>query len=558
MENALNRLDGVNDVTVQAIIALHRNIYKPQFESVESVASIAVNGIFTGAGLYSVLTFVASMIAKRAGLSAIPVAGWVLSVLWLGYDVVTKAPAIYDESKRIANERQAVDNAKYMVEKNVENNQYAKYAIDAANRTCDILMKHGGNLLDKVDAVGKSASHAKDMSSTTTMSDDAFEEKFGFTKDLNIVDASTALNHSLQFFYLMIGMNEYGNKVINKKSYSEFNNMFEEYWEENRDFLPYFNEDAARAKMLKEFTQMYYNEFFLPEYKKKLGDAVAVTNKNKSVDELADEGRNEFGDVVDKDKYYAAMGFRKDGKITDVEKFSKAFSIKTGLDLNYNPITPEGKRLLERMLKNPSDEYMKYLPAPVFLMTDDDKKPFIAKAKDPHRRGESMLGRYGDDAMGSYSDASSRYASSQQIRQEQNVSNDTKRATGSATTQSEQTVKPNQNIANANDTVVTAGPWHTIGKEALADLYKKSNDRLKHLMRLGYILNIKNGKFYRMSDEDRKVMPQVVYAALEDDSRVLAEKRRQVKLQQGKLTRADMTEDEIAASNRRAGFPEDI
>lgn len=552
MEAALNGIDGMDNETVQAIIALHKTVYRPQFESGDGVASIAVSGLFNGAFLYSALTAIASKIATAMGGTAIPVVGWIASaamLVWAGYDVAKMGSKIYGEAKNIANEQEMLNNAKAIVEQNVANNPYAKYAMEAASRTSEILLTNGGNLLDKVDAVGKSASHAKNESASSSMDDDDFVEKFGFTKELQIIDATKALNHSVEFFYLMIGMNEHGNKVINKESYAEFKKQFEEYWEEHRDFLPYFNEEEAKAKMLKEFVHKYYNDVFLPSYKKKLSEVVASSDKNKSVDELAEEGRDEFGEIVDKEKYYASMGFRPDGKVTDIGKFSNAFMSKTGLDLHYNPVSEKGKRLLERMLKDPSGEYLKYLPAPVFLMTEEDKKPFIEQAKDPQRRGESKFGSYGD-ALNAYNAASNKPAARQQ------APNGEQQAGKNSTTPAKAS-SADEDITNSPDFVKT-GPWKTIGKAELANLYKLSNARGKHLMRLGYILNIKNGKFYRMSDEDRKVMPQVVNDALDDVALQHARERRQVNLQQGRLTRADMTDAENAEFNKKAGLPADL
>ena len=120
-------------------------------------------------------------------------------------------------------------------------------------------------------------------------------------------------------------------------------------------------------------------------------------------------------------------------------------------------------------------------------------------------------------------------------------------------------VSAKQDITDAPDVVKHTGPWQrSLGKKRLADMYREAPDRHRHLMRLGYIMNIQDGKFYRMTDEDRKVMPQVVYDEQDEVSRKNAEERRLVKLRQGRLTNADMTEDEIAASNRRAGLPDDL
>jgi hypothetical protein len=76
-------------------------------------------------------------------------------------------------------------------------------------------------------------------------------------------------------------------------------------------------------------------------------------------------------------------------------------------------------------------------------------------------------------------------------------------------------------------------------------------------MRLGYILDIRNGKYYRMSDADKQTMHQIIMEDLDNVAHKHAEERRQVNLRQGRLTRAQMTEDEIAESNWRAGFPAD-
>lgn len=560
MESVLSGIDGMDGDTVKAIIALHRTVYKPQFEgAAEDAADL-------GIGLLGpfILSFGTKFVGKRIGSAAIPVVGQILGAIWLGYDLVDLGVKWNAESKRIENEKEILEKATALVDKNLANNPNAKYAAEGANRTSEIMLKNGGTLLDKAEAVGKSASHAKKASSAETVNDDEFADKFGFTKDLHIIDASKAINHPVEFFYLMIGMDEHGKKVINKESYAEFKKQFEEYWEQNKDSF-YMDEDKAKAEMLKEYLHGYYKEVFLPSYKRKLTEVVDSADKNKTVEELEAEGRNSFGDIVDKEKYYATMGFRPDGKVTDMEKFSKAFTEKTGLDLHYNPVSDKGKRLLTRMLKDPSDEYLKYLPAPVFLMTKEDQKPFIEKAKDPNRRGESQFGVYGDavNAMDAYSAASSNAAARRGMANGQNVGQE--QSTGnSAGTPSNNSVGAQSNssasaddITNAPD-VIKTGPWKTVGKDELTKIYNLNNARGKHLMRLGYILNIKNGKFYRMSDEDRKIMPQVVYADLDETSRKHAAERRQVKLQQGKLTRADMTADEIAESNRRAGLPEDL
>jgi hypothetical protein len=290
----------------------------------------------------------------------------------------------------------------------------------------------------------------------------------------------------------------------------------------------------------------------MPMFRKKLAEAKKLKDKGKSVEELEAEGRNEFGDVIDNVKYYATMGFTPDAEITDINKFSKAFTAKTGLDLSYNPVSPEGEELLERMMKDKSEEYLKYLPAPVFLMEEKDQKPFIEKARDPKRRGESQVGRYGKDMIASN-------AAANKVATEQKAGNGAVARNGAAQPQpQQQTDSSNQqqdDITNAPDVDKQSGPYRTVGKAQLLKIYNLLPERSRHLMRLGYIMNINDGKFYRMSDADRLVMPQIVHEARKEAERQWIEQRRKVKLNQGRLTRDDMTKEEIEESNRRAGFP---
>ena len=560
LESLLNRIEGIDSETVNAIIALHHTVYKPQFENADSVASIA-STLLSGPAISACISAVVSTIAKKTGAAAIPVIGWVISIgslLWTAYDVYDMSTKLYSESKQIAREDEALKKAKATVEENVANNPYAKYAVNAADRTTEILSTSGGTIFDKLSEVGRTTTRSQ-SESTTTLDDEDFEEKFGFTKDLQIVDGEKALAHSKQYFFLMNGMNEYGNKVIDKEAYKDYLDEFEEYWEQHRDFFPYLDEKAARAKMIPEFTRHFYNDTFMPEFKKRLTDAKGARDKNKTLDELAAEGRNEFGEIVDKEKYYATMGFRPDGRLTDMNKFSKAFVAKTGLDLSYNPVTPDGQRLLEQMLKDPSGEYMKYLPPAAFLMTEEDRKPFVEKAKDPKRRGESQFGRYGN-AVVSSSSASRQAVANQTAENGQQVSQErqTQAATVKPGVRPARQAVSTQDITDAPDVDKSSGPWKLVfGKERLASIYGNSPERHRRLMRLGYIMNINNGKFYRMNDADKKVMPQVVYDELDEVSRKNAEARRQVKLRQGRLTTADMTPEEIAESNRRAGLPQE-
>ena len=561
LESLLNRIEGIDSETVNAIIALHHTVYKPQFENADGVASIAVNALLSGPALISCLAGITAKIATAAGGVSIPIFGWVISIgslWWTAYDVYDMSKKAYAESKQIAREDEALKKAKATVEENVAKNPYAKYAVDAADRTTEILSTSGGTIFDKLSEVGRTTTRSQ-SESMTTLDDEDFEEKFGFTKDLQIVDGEKALAHSKQYFFLMNGMNEYGNKVIDKEAYKDYLDEFEEYWEQHRDFFPYLDEKAARAKMIPEFTRHFYNDTFMPEFKKRLTDAKGASDKNKTLDELAAEGRNEFGEIVDKEKYYATMGFRPDGRLTDMNKFSKAFVAKTGLDLSYNPVTPDGQRLLEQMLKDPSGEYMKYLPPAAFLMTEEDRKPFVEKAKDPKRRGESQFGRYGNAVVSS--SASSRQAVANQTAENgQQVSQErqTQAATVKPGVRPARQAVSTQDVTDAPDVDKSSGPWKLVfGKERLASIYGNSPERHRRLMRLGYIMNINNGKFYRMNDADKKVMPQVVYDELDEVSRKNAEARRQVKLRQGRLTTADMTPEEIAESNRRAGLPQE-
>lgn len=553
MESALNRIDGMNPETLNAIIALHQTVYKPQFESADGVVDSSIATVLTGTLLASGTTGLIAAIAGLGGGTALALCGSVLAVLGaaagLGYTVyeaATGAPRAYDEAKKYNHTEKAFNEAKSVIESNMENNPYAQNVIDAAKRTGEILLKSGGTLFDKVDAVSKGApvtttNNKNDASET--LSDEEFAQKFGFTKDLQIVDVDKASGHSLQYYYYINGMNEYGNKVIDEEAYKDYMDAFEDYWEEHRDFLPYIDEEGARKKMLAEFSRVYYKDSFMPAFKAKLAEAAQINDKKKSVNELSSEGRNEFGDIVDKEKYYATMGFRPNASIIDMDKFYKAFTAKTGLDLSYNPVSPEGTRLLERMM-NPSDEYLKYLPAPVFLMTKEDQKPFIERAKDPSRRGESQFGRYGNKTNGN--------AVEQQTATNTNVA---QQNGGNRQQVNAQKPSAQNGSGNANQ-VKSSGPWPTIGKARLANLYKMSPDKYKHFMRLGYIISVGDGKFYTMSDEDRKVMPQIVNEELDNESRQHAAERRQVKLNQGRLTRADMTPEEIAASNKRAGIPQ--
>lgn len=550
MESLLNRIDGLDSETVNAIIAMHHAVYTPQFENADGVVSIAANALLSGPALISCMSAIVAKVASAAGGASVPIIGWgvaIASLLWTAYDVYDMGKKAYTESKQIAREDEAIKKAKATVDENMAKNPYAKYAVNAANRTTEILSTAGGTLLDKVSAVGKTTTRAQ-SESTATLGDDDFNEKFGFTKDLQIVDGDKALAHSKQYFFLMNGMNEYGNKVINKDAYKDYLEAFEEYWEQHKDFFPYLDEKAARAKMIPEFTRHFYNDTFMPEFKKRLTDAKGASDKNKTLDELVAEGRDEFGEIVDKEKYYAAMGFRPDGRLTDMNKFSKAFTAKTGLDLSYNPVTPDGQRLLERMLKDPSSEYLKYLPPAAFLMTEEDRKPFVEKANDPMRRGESQFGRYGNAVANQHA------ANGQQLAQE--------RQTQAATVKSGARVAgqgaPKQDITDAPDVDKSSGPWRVaFGKERLAYIYGNAPERHRRLMRLGYIMDINTGKFYRMNDADKKVMPQVVYDDLDEESVKNAEARRQVKLRQGRLTTADMTPEEIAESNRRAGLQQE-
>ena len=562
MEASLKSIYGIDADTVNSIIALHQTVYKPQFESVGSVARISLAAVLTGTALYSgaagVIASAIAVVSAISGGTAIPFIGAAAAVLfagWAVYDAVTDVSKAKKEVKEIIHEGKAMDVAKAAVKEQMTSNPYAKYAVNAAKRTGQILKETGGTLMDKLDAVSKTTT-TKKADSTDTINDDEFAKKFGFTKDLQIVDEDNALNHSMQFFYYMNGFNEYGNKVIDKEAHDEFMKQFEEYWEEHRDFLPYLNEKAARSKMFVEFGRKYYKETFMPMFKKKLAEAKKIKDKGKSAEELEAEGRNEFGDVVDNAKYYATMGFTPDAEITDINKFSKAFTAKTGLDLSYNPVSPEGEELLERMMKDKSEEYLKYLPAPVFLMEEKDQKPFIEKARDPKRRGESQVGRYGKDMIASNAAAGT-------VATEQKSGNGAVARNGAAQQQpqqkqQQQTASSNQqqdDITNAPDVDKQSGPWRTVGKAQLLKIYNLSPDRSKHLMRLGYIMNIKNGKFYRMSDADRLVMPQIVHEARKEAERKWIEQRRQIKLNQGRLTRDDMTKEEIEESNRRAGFP---
>ena len=556
LESLLNRIEGIDSETVNAIIALHHTVYKPQFENADSVASIA-STLLSGPAISACISAVVSTIAKKTGAAAIPVIGWVISIgslLWTAYYVYDMSTKLHSEYKQIAREDEALKKAKATVEENVAKNPYAKYAVNAADRTTEILSTSGGTIFDKLSEVGRTTTRSQ-SESTTTLDDEDFEEKFGFTKDLQIVDGEKALAHSKQYFFLMNGMNEYGNKVIDKEAYKDYLDEFEEYWEQHRDFFPYLDEKAARAKMIPEFTRHFYNDTFMPEFKKRLTDAKGARDKNKTLDELAAEGRNEFGEIVDKEKYYATMGFRPDGRLTDMNKFSKAFVAKTGLDLSYNPVTPDGQRLLEQMLKDPSGEYLKYLPPAAFLMTEEDRKPFVEKAKDPKRRGESQFGRYGN-AVVSSSAASRQAVANQMAENGQQVSQE--RQTQAATVRPARQAGSTQDVTDAPDVDKSSGPWKLVfGKERLASIYGNSPERHRRLMRLGYIMNINDGKFYRMNDADKKVMPQVVYDELDEVSRKNAEARRQVKLRQGRLTTADMTPEEIAESNRRAGLPQE-
>lgn len=565
MESALNGIEGLDTDTVRAIIDLHKTIYAPQFESADGVASAALstgmNGYFIGAGAFGLVSAIGGAVAAVAGapalgitLAGLGVAGAVGSLIWSIYDGYGSATRAKDEASRANREAAAIKDANAAVEKNLSSNPFTKYATNAAKRTSEILSKTGGTLFDKVDAVGQSVSHVKE-DNTTSMDDDDFEEKYGFTKDLQIVDATKALNHSLQFYFLMNGMNENGNKVIDKKAYAEFQEAFEDYWEEHRDLLPYLNEKAAKAKMFPEFVRHYYTDTFMPAYKRKLVKAIESSDENKSVAELEAEGRDEFGTVVDKNKYYASMGFSADGKVTDIQKFSNAFMAKTGLDLSYNPVSPEGHRLLERMMKDPSSEYLKYLPAPVFLMTEEDQKPFIEKAKDPDRRGESQFGRYGSE-MVSAAGVNQAVAGQRQAGQEQQVGRKVKGPARQAARPVAKQAAPKQDITDSPDVMKQAPQWRTVGKAQLAQLYGVANDRAKHLMRLGYIMNIKDGKFYRMSDEDKNTMSKIVFEEMDRRSHENAQERRQVALNQGRLTRAEMTQSEIDASNKKAGFPQ--
>lgn len=552
MESSLKRIDGIDPEAVKAIIALHQTVYKPQFESadgiMDSTLATVLTGIFIAGGTKTLIKKIAGIAGAAAGASAGSIVVLLITAIGLGwtiYEAATGAPRAYDEAKDYNKTEKITNDATELIESKMEDNPYAQKAIAAAKRTGEILLKTGGTLFDKVDAVSRGTPTAK-QDSSDELSDEAFAKKFGFTKDLQIVDATNAANHSLQFYYYANGMNEYGNKVIDQEAYESYMEQFEEYWNAHRDLLPYIDEEGAKKKMMAEFNRVNYNNAFLPAFRKKLAEVAEINNSNKSPEALSAEGRNEYGDIVDTEKYYATMGFRQNATIIDMEKFSKAFTAKTGLDLSYNPVSPEGQRLLEQMMK-PSNEYMKYLPAPVFLMTEEDQKPFIEMAKDPSRRGESQIGRYGNAANSA--NAAKGNADERQADTRTNV---TQQRAGNGQQGNAQA----QNAQNgAGQNIKTAGTWPTIGKERLAKIYNMSPDKYKRFMRLGYIISIKDGKFYSMSDADRKVMPQIVNEVLDNKSRQHEAERRQLKLNQGKLTRADMTPEEIAASNKRAGFP---
>ena len=89
LESLLNRIEGIDSETVNAIIALHHTVYRPQFENADSVASIA-STLLSGPAISACISAVVSTIAKKTGAAAIPVIGWVISIgslLWTAYDV---------------------------------------------------------------------------------------------------------------------------------------------------------------------------------------------------------------------------------------------------------------------------------------------------------------------------------------------------------------------------------------------------------------------------------------------------------------------------------------
>ena len=525
LESSLKDIYGLDPDSVGTIISLHKEIYSsPELESADGVLNMGM-----GVGLMILGCFVGKKSAV-IGLPGIGAALYIASIAWGLVDVARGIYKMHEEYGKAAEEQAAMETAQNTISNKVAKNFPGSASISSsADKAIGIMNATSGTLLDKLDAIAMQFPINSGASGVGSRdSQESLQNNYGFDSELNITDPVLAKSHPKEYFNYSIGMDSQGKTVINKKANDEFMKKFETYWDEHSDLF-YINTEKAKKEMLEEFKSYYYTTYFLPDFAAKLRISDASTLASKSSAQLGMEGKDKSGKVIDKDKYYASMGFDRNSTVTDKQLFGKYFSANTGLDLNYNPVNENGKALLKKMLSDPNSEYMKYMPAPAFLMVPEDRKIYAERAMNPNTRGQSRLGELGSAGGDDITHG------------QQDYGNELTASSANAVAGKSAGNPGKSNDASSESAQASV---KSFGKDTITKWYNSGDDSVKGMLVRGWYKDPTTGEKKKLSPEDADYAFQCSHNEISALQQKADERRRLNKLHNGTLAAHNMTQAE--------------
>lgn len=542
---SLNQLESIDDDTKNQIMMYHSECY-PVFESesglIKGALGLAIMGIGCIAG---------GPIAVAVGL----IVGGALTG-FAAYDAYTGYYAERDNMEKIASA--------------VSSFSGSPVVSNAAKTTANIFQETKGNLVDKMNAIGELFEDVETLNETHYS--ERYSSVYGFDSDLNITDPDIAEEHTANYFYLTIGMDSTGKKIINQEKFNNAMKGFEAYWNKHKSF--HFT-DSGEAENRKNLLKRYISGLYaqeLPSIKEKIELARAVLDNGSNTN--GKRGMTDDGQVYDKKLYYSSMGFDEDGNITNLPLFIKWFKKETGLDENYNPINDKGKITHAKIYGG--DEVLQYVSPATFLMLPEDVEKQIKTGRERMEKGEVQTTSLRKQYLGGFDRLEQGFKNVK--AKASKVAGGVPSAVGGAVGNASSAV--GSAVGNAKDGLVgmagtvsdkAKSAWSSIkdgasglvssGKNKidsilakaeplkgrasdhginLIERYKSLDGKEKDMLMFGYIKL--NGKSYRLCDDDIYLLQSYIRDHM-NDNRHDTERRKEL-IRRGIIKTDDMTPDE--------------
>lgn len=559
----LGKLESIDHDTRMKILQYHTECYP----IMESESGLIKGGI--GLAIMGITCLAGGPIAAAIGLAV----GGTLTGL-----------GAYEAYKGYYGERENMEN----IADAVSSFAGSEVVSQSAKTTANIFQETKGTLVDKMNAIGEL------FESPETLNETHYEQRYssvyGFDSDLDITDPDVAEEHIANYFYLMIGMDSTGKKVVDQARFNNAMKGFNSYWEKNKSFhITDSGEAEERQKYLKKYIAGLYSEY-TPKIKEKIELARSVSGAKKS-EPLSKRGMTEDGQVYDKKLYYSSMGFKEDGTITNMPLFMKFFKKETGLDEDYNPINDKGKVTHAKIYG--TDKVMQYVTPATFLMLPDDVKKQVDIGRQRMENGEvqttalrkQQLGgfdrlQYGLDNLKKNASTLAGGATATAGGVVDRVKNGASDLAGNVSDKAgyakdylaDKAGAAGRYVKNGVSNALNAGQqkmYSLLGKAEdfvksdteempgraseegidLISLYNSLEGKDKDMLMMGY-LKKSDGKSYRLCDDDIYMLQSYIRDASRHKQTENQKERRKKLIERGQIKRNDMTPEEIEYANK--------